>query len=293
MYLHDFQCPSCQAYFNEITGWPYPSGDKWCSGCNVVCPHDQTFQLVSRVQQPFGGASQQAQQPFGSPPQHQEPQTQQVMAPVSRYDRQLVVKLTNTSSYSPVDNAGTALHNKAKSKGLASDVIALDPRSTTIPSEIKQKFRELTNKSRLYIIGHGEGSTIQGVLALNLAYTVCFTWGVQNALRVTLVSCKAGEKVETAFGDFAKAFHSSLWRPGRLATEVAAYTRSISVTTAALAKLKGMPSLEGRKVFYSDDVNVDWMLNDGDNVKVIWFWDSKRTKQQFRNRSQDRAGRKG
>ncbi|RKG57191.1 hypothetical protein D7X30_20855 [Corallococcus sp. AB011P] len=286
MYLHDFQCPSCLSYFNEITESPYPSGDKWCSGCGVSAPHDSTYLLVSRVPD-----TPQVQQPFGFTPPQQQP-TQQVLAPVSRYDRQLVVKFTNTSNYKPVDDAGTALHNKAQSKGLPSDIIELDPQAGSISQELNQKFGALTNKSRLYLVGHGQGTTVQGVNAFNLAYAVVHTWGAKAALRVTLVSCKAGEKVDTESVNFAKDFHNYLWKPCRLATEVAAYTRSVSVATAEFAKHKGMPHLEGRKAFYLDNDNIDWMVNDADQVKVVWYWNSNRTQQLSRNRSQDRAGRK-
>ncbi|RKG99287.1 hypothetical protein D7V97_31915 [Corallococcus sp. CA053C] len=268
-YLHDFQCPSCKGYFNEITLSPVPSGDKWCNRCGVACPHDETYLLPNHVPQ----------------------QPQQPLPPVSRYDRQLVVKLTNTSNYGPVDDAGTALHNKATRMGLPSEIIELDGRATTISTEHKGKFESLTNRSRLYIVGHGQGSTIQGVLAFNLAFAVRHQWGVTAAFRITLVSCKAGDaQVDTTFGNFAKDFHHHLRKTCRIITEVAAYTRSVSVATAAFANSKGILKLEGRKTFYKDEDNLDWMKNDGDKVKIIWFWDDQT--QSSRTRSEDRAGRK-
>jgi hypothetical protein len=300
MYVHDFQCPKCKSYYNEHSPLPYPSGEMWCQRCGVICPHDETFWIEDKVQQqPFGGMGQQQQQPFGGNQQVQQPfggmalqpQAQEVLAPVSRYDQQLVVKLTNTKNYSPVDDAGTALHNKATSKGLASEIIELDPKVG--PSmEAKKKFAELTSQSRLYIVGHGEGSTVQGVLAMNLAYDMCHVWGAKRALRVVLVSCKAGDKVETEFGNFAKDFHFHLRRVGRLSTEVAAYTRSVSVATSVFAQKYQKPELEGRKVFYLDDDNIQWMSKDGDRVKVIWYWDEDSGKQLSRTRSEDRMGRK-
>ena len=239
--------------------------------------------------------SQPVQQPFGFQSNISVSQSslggtqQQVLAPVSRYDRQLVVKLTNTTNYGPVDDAGTALHNKAASKGLPSEVIELDGKTSSVSTELKGKFGSLTDRSRLYIVGHGHGSTIQGVDALNLAIAVRRTWGVTAVRRITLVSCKAGEKVEHELGNFARDFHFHLKRLSRIATEVAAYTRSVSVATATFALLKGRPDLEGRKAFFRDNSTIDWMANDSDAVKVIWFWEDN--VQKARTRAEDRSGR--
>jgi hypothetical protein len=287
MYLHDFQCPKCLSYYNEISPSPVP-GQKWCASCNVMCPHDETYfieGLSQPVQQPVGFQSNMSASQ--SSPQGTQ---QQVLAPVSRYNKQIVVKLTNTPNYGPVNDAGTALHNKATSKGLPSEVIELDGKASSVSAEHMEQFRSLTDQSRLYIVGHGHGSTIQGVSALDLAVAVRRTWGVTAARRITLVSCKAGESVENELGNFAKDFHSHLKRFSRIATEVAAYTRPVSVATAAFAIFKGRPNLEGRKAFYRDDSNIDWMANDGDAVKLIWFWENNA--QKARNRSQDRSGRK-
>lgn len=259
VYLHDFQCPICHAYYNRIWTSPLP-GRMWCKLCNnVECPHDETLVLET-----YNG----------------------VLEPVSRYDQQIVVKLTNTKNYGPVNDAGTALHKKATSKGLASQIIELNPEATSI-GEVKGQFQQLTSQSRLYLVGHGQGDKMQGLYAFNLAYAVAFTWGVTAVARITLVSCEAGESTKSIFSDnFAKEFHSFLRTPGRLRTVVAAYRKPVSVATAAFAMKKSQPQLEGKKVFYPNDDNVEWMANDHDQVKVVWYWDDQT--QKSRTRSEDR-----
>ena len=259
VYLHDFQCPICHNCYNRIWASPLP-GRMWCKLCNnVECPHDQTFALET-----YNG----------------------VVQPVSRYDRQIVVKLTNTKNYSAVDNAGTALHNKATSKGLASQIIELNPEVESI-GELKREFQQLTSQSRLYLVGHGQGDKMQGLYALNLAYAVAFNWGVTAVARITLVSCETGQSTKSVFNDnFAQQFHSYLWKPNRLRTVVAAYRKSVSVATATFAAMKAQPQLEGKKTFFRDEHNLEWMADDHDQVKVVWYWDGET--QRSRTRSQDR-----
>jgi Peptidase C80 family len=250
MYLHDFRCPNCKAWYNR-KWYSEETGKMWCATCKVECLYDETFCIQDE--------------------------------PLTQYDRQLIVQLTNTKNYGPVKQAGSSLHNKALRKGLLSDIVEIDP-GQVVDSSVKTKLALLTGKSRFYIIGHGAGDKLQGVSAFDLAYTVRYTWMVTGAKRITLVSCEIGGAKNTMFGNsFAKDFHSLLKKIGKISTEVAAYERSVSVSSEEYAKLQDRPELEGKKVFYYTDTEIRWVSQDEDAVKIVWYWDQETQKSKRRS----------
>ena len=260
MWMHDFQCPTCHNYYNRFWNSQWP-GSMWCKRCGVECRYGETFWIENP-----GGQIEQA----------------------PRYDRQIVVKFTNTHNYGVVDESGTALDHKARARGLPSQVIALDPTQAPGLAD-KQTLATLTGSSRLYLVGHGLGASMQGVKAFDLAYLIVHTWGIRAIARITLVSCEVGQSSASVLDEtFAQELHRLLGGM-RVATLVAAYRRSVTVASAAFAQTKLRPDLEGKKLFHTDKDQFEWMANDGDKVKVVWYWDG--TVQRSWTRSQDRSHR--
>ncbi len=207
-------------------------------------------------------------------------------SPPTRFGRQLIVQFTNTNDYSPVQNAGTALQNKAIRKGLTSEVIEIDPSADRISGLLMSKFQLLDNTSRLYLIGHSNGFSLQTLNPSFLASKCRMSWGLTAVKRITLVSCRAGHSNAEIDTSFAQTFHAGLSKV-KIQTEVAAYGRPISVTPAGFAQKYQRPELEGKKVYYDESDKLHWMAEDS-AVKKIWLWDENR-KQVCLDRTQDRA----
>jgi hypothetical protein len=143
------------------------------------------------------------------------------------------------------------------------------------PLSTEKPFENMTEKSRLYIVGHGAGLTIAEVTGDILAISLVEA-GLKTVKRIVLVSCRAGlprsvsdydETPESA----ALQFHRALGKLN-VFTEVAARTEYIRTTTQgdkfnALVQAGHKLTVPPRE---KDNVNAQASKKRG--TKIVYGW---------------------
>lgn len=141
---------------------------------------------------------------------------------------------------------------------------------------------QLTDQSRLYLVGHSNGVRLQDIDAPTLSARLKSS-GFRRAQRVTLVACRAGD-AEPLYDclQLARNFHYALGRyQPYVRTVVAAYLRPIALVTQRVIDntdaFRDRPWTGGVKLIYTDD-GMRYVSSVRGTQKVLWFWDGQQQK---------------
>lgn len=199
-----------------------------------------------------------------------------------RYDRQIVFTIRSTIQPDDINGdtvddaivrrAGAALHEKALARGLESELIWVR-HADTWPNCLGG----LTDESRLYLVGHSNGVTLQGINGAELAQRLKNA-GLRHARRITLAACRGGTAppLFEAIG-LAQLLHSTLGRfQPSVRTQVAAYKRPVTIVNeqilANVDSFRDQPWLGGKKIVHDDQDRMHFVARVRQEQKILYVW---------------------
>ena len=135
----------------------------------------------------------------------------------------------------------------------------------------------LTNESRLYLVGHSNGVTLQGINGAELAQRLKNA-GLRHVRRITLAACKGGT-APPLFADvgLAQLLHFNLGRlQPSVRTQVAAYRRPVTIVSERILtnveSFRDRPWLGGKKIVHDDHDRIHLVASVRQQQKLLYIW---------------------
>jgi hypothetical protein len=212
------------------------------------------------------------------------------------YDRTCIVVCLEQGG-SPKQTAGArGLKDRIDRKGKHNCSIVEMPSdlSKTITQKTDSEVAQLTDQSRLYILGECShpGGTLSGMVPGHLTERLVDKYGLKAAAKVVLVACEAGGLPNDFTNwSFAKAFHHLLRTPFGISTVVAAFNRTVFVATEDYVPLlpkeefteaERQPGVKFVERYPAKMVGRDRVPDDRtqptpakrvNDCKVLWYWE--------------------